>query len=328
LSNASPAPHCRRPARDRGTLVFHHNGIGDYIMSLPALRLLARAAPKPVCLVSGNVPASFLYDEIDVDRRLQADVLPAHFAHGFDPIDVRLPHAFDVFISLATWIAPAIWRLAQQSGARTRMGFFSQFSLRLDVGDIHDFERMFALALPFAPGARFEDFTAPCRLPPATPGARASIAPGAKRLLVVHPDSRREKMWPVERYDALLRAFLDGAPDWHVAVLNLPRDRLPLALETGRASVVLDTDLATSMRLVTEADLFLGIDSCMLHVADLARIPGVALFGPTRARQFGYRLGPNRFACNLEVGHGLDTLHGDRVLDALNEGRKEVEWPT
>ena len=56
----SPGLHLHSPARGRGTLVFHHNGIGDYIMSLPALRLLAQAAPKPVCLVSGNGPASFL----------------------------------------------------------------------------------------------------------------------------------------------------------------------------------------------------------------------------------------------------------------------------
>ncbi|MEO8006453.1 MAG: glycosyltransferase family 9 protein [Betaproteobacteria bacterium] len=316
------------PAPGRGTLVFHHNGIGDYVMSLPALRLLAQAAPKPVCLVSGNGPASFLYDELDVDQRLHADVMPAHFAHGFDPVDVPMGQGFDVFISLATWIAPAICKLAQQSGARTRIGFFSQFSLRLDVGDIHDFERMFALALPFSPGARFEDFTAPCRVPEGTPGLRTSIAPGAKRLLVVHPDSRKEKMWPIDRYDTLLRAFLDDAPNWHVAVLNTPHERLRLALETGRASVVLDADLATSMRLVTEADLFLGIDSCMLHVADLARIPGIALFGPTRAHQFGYRLGPNRFARNLEVGNGLESLGMDRVLSTLHEGRKEVEWVT
>lgn len=316
------------PLRGRGSLVFHHNGIGDYIMSLPALRLLAKAAPKPVCLVSGKGPASFLYDELAVAQRLQADVLPAHFAHGFDPVTVPIAQDFDVFISLATWVAPAISRLARQSGARTRMGFFSQFTVRPDAGDVHDFERMFALALPFAPGARFEDFTAPCRLPEGTPGLRASIAPGAKHLLVVHPDSRKEKMWPLERYDALLRAFLDEAPNWHVAVLNLPRERLRLALETGRASVVSNVALATSMRLVTEADLFLGIDSCMLHVADLARIPGVALFGPTRARQFGYRLGPNRFARNIEVENGLESLGVDRVLSTLHEGRKQVEWPT
>jgi ADP-heptose:LPS heptosyltransferase len=48
------------------------------------------------------------------------------------------------------------------------------------------------------------------------------------------------------------------------------------------------------MGLVANADLFVGIDSSMLHAADLARVPGVGLFGPTRAATWGFRFGPHR----------------------------------
>lgn len=38
--------------------------------------------------------------------------------------------------------------------------------------------------------------------------------------------------------------------------------------------------LGVALALVSLSDLFLGVDSCMLHMADLCRVPGVGLFGP------------------------------------------------
>ncbi|WP_025736064.1 glycosyltransferase family 9 protein [Mycobacterium genavense] len=67
------------------------------------------------------------------------------------------------------------------------------------------------------------------------------------------------------------------------------------------------------MSMVANADLFLGIDSCMLHAADLARVPGVGLFGPTRSATWGFRFGPHRHIDQRKMAD----ISVDAVLDAL-----------
>jgi ADP-heptose:LPS heptosyltransferase len=68
------------------------------------------------------------------------------------------------------------------------------------------------------------------------------------------------------------------------------------------------------MGLVGEADLFVGVDSCMLHVADLFRVPGVGLFGPTRPRQWGFRFGLHR---HVVTEGDMSEIREDEVLGAL-----------
>ena len=69
--------------------------------------------------------------------------------------------------------------------------------------------------------------------------------------------------------------------------------------------------LDVSMSLVSEADLFVGVDSCMLHVADFYRVPGVGLFGPTRASEFGFLL----MCCiHVQAEYSMDEIEVGEVL--------------
>jgi ADP-heptose:LPS heptosyltransferase len=69
------------------------------------------------------------------------------------------------------------------------------------------------------------------------------------------------------------------------------------------------------MGLVATADLFVGIDSSMLHAADLARVPGVGLFGPTRAVEWGFRFAPHR---HIDMSTMAD-ITVQSALDAMEE---------
>jgi ADP-heptose:LPS heptosyltransferase len=304
-----------------GTLVFHHNGIGDYVMSLPALRLLTALAPPPVHLVHGDVAASFLYDELSASCRTAVAVGPGRFAHQIGVNAVCFTRRYEFFISLATWDSPEVSMLASKACAQVEVGFFSWCSLRLENQPRHDLWRMFALASAFAPGARLADFSYPLRF-----GGRKRRSPtAAGRLLVVHGDTRADKMWPTDRYDRLLSQFLRHNRDWQAAVLNFPESQVPHAIATGRVELLRGVALSEAMRVVAEADLFLGIDSCMLHVADLCRVPGVALFGPTRAEQFGYCVAPRAQTHNLQARGPIERLSVVEVLDALQSVRKRIE---
>ena len=66
--------------------------------------------------------------------------------------------------------------------------------------------------------------------------------------------------------------------------------------------------------LVAQANFFLGVDSCMLHVADFCRVPSIGIFGPTQADEFGFRLGPN---ITIQADGGMRSIEVEMVRRAI-----------
>ncbi len=80
---------------------------------------------------------------------------------------------------------------------------------------------------------------------------------------------------PIDRLASAVDSFLVSHPSF-IAV-DVGPGELPLPPATrSRVFTGLELPLVEAMATVASADLFLGIDSCMLHVADLARVPGSA----------------------------------------------------
>jgi ADP-heptose:LPS heptosyltransferase len=96
-------------------------------------------------------------------------------------------------------------------------------------------------------------------------------------------------------------------------------EELNTGCERDRVIPCLGLPLDLTMGLVANADLFVGIDSCMLHAADLARVPGVGLFGLTRSAAWGFRFGPHR---HLDRGTMMD-ITVEEVLDAMEDLAEE-----
>ena len=61
----------------------------------------------------------------------------------------------------------------------------------------------------------------------------------------------------------------------------------------------------------------MGIDSSMLHVADLCGVPGVGLFGPSNAEHWGFRLARHRHVCGRDAR--MDTIAPEEVIQALED---------
>jgi len=109
--------------------------------------------------------------------------------------------------------------------------------------------------------------------------------PRGHRLLFVHPETRPDKVWPIEGYRNVLRAFLDTHRDITVIAAS--------GWDFGLDRVVsLDLHYELALAVLARSDLFLGIDSCFLHAADMFRLPSVGLFGPTSPAHWGFRLTP------------------------------------
>lgn len=300
--------------------VIFLNGIGDHFINLPAIRALASLFPNKLTLVCRAGPLAALFSELPLKTTCK---LPSTDT-DHDPLcDVsRVTSVLkpcDLLISLNPWHSKFVDQLIHELSPKNSIGFFPPFTnqLKLDYGK-HSAELAFDVPRFFDPSLSLERYSSPPRLPASTTGAAGKLLeplPPHWHVMVVHGDSSKEKMWPAERLVSVLDAFLDNYDDFVVLIVG--RKKIPL--DCGRMSERVISchglPLMVSAALVAGADLFLGIDSCMLHVADMFRVPGVALFGPTNPNEFGFRIAPHRHVC----GRGcMENIPVDTVVDCLN----------
>lgn len=118
----------------------------------------------------------------------------------------------------------------------------------------------------------------------------------AKRLLVLGPGATRAgKAWPVERFAALAGVLtargglLEGAI---VVPTGGPMDKAAAEIIGGGVPAkqfvdMTGADLLTTAALMARADLFVGNDSGMMHLAAASGAPTLGLFGPTDERLYG-----------------------------------------
>jgi ADP-heptose:LPS heptosyltransferase len=167
------------------------------------------------------------------------------------------------------------------------------------------------------PSLQLDEFALPPRLS-AGVGPRIreflrAAAPG-KRVLAIHNESKPEKNWPFERLSKLVTAFLERHPDFVVFILDMLKPKIETGKFKHRVIHSRALPLPYAFAVARESALFLGVDSCMLHAADLFRTPGVGLFGPTDPRRWGFRFAPHR---HIRDPRGLKYISESRVLEAL-----------
>ncbi|NMO14645.1 hypothetical protein HPC49_14910 [Pyxidicoccus fallax] len=309
----------RRALAARAPVVFHANAIGDRLLALPAVRALASLFPGRLTVVG---PA--------MDERLYYAGLPLRAFHpfkmrwvGYSQFDpgalARQLEGCDLLVSFNSWHSEDVDALLAQLPGAVSIGFFRAFTKRfrrpetVNVCDAH-----FQAPRWLRRELRLEDFSQPPPLPEESLAAarqlRASLPPGA-RLLALHTEPSEDfKRWPAERFARVLEAFLERHPDFLVLVVDRAESGLEAIRHGDRVLSCAGSDLTLAMALVGTADLFLGIDSCMLHVADFFRVPAVGLFGQTRPSYWGCRFTTHR--C-LDANGPLETLGEPEVLDAL-----------
>jgi ADP-heptose:LPS heptosyltransferase len=181
--------------------------------------------------------------------------------------------------------------------------------------ECHAADVTFELARLFDPSLRIENYVQPVPIPPSVQekarSIRAAVPTGAK-VLAVHADTDwAEKRWPATRFIDLLDRFLARHRDFVAWIVGMGHEELNVGRERDRVFPYLGLPLDLAVALVADADLFVGIDSSMLHAADLAGVPGVGLFGPTRADTWGFRFGPHRHV-------DMNTMADVTVEDVLN----------
>ncbi|WP_158243946.1 glycosyltransferase family 9 protein [Mycobacterium sp. 4858] len=294
-----PAPPTSRVA------VYFEAKIGDAVLTLPALRALGEIFTAPLTLICPKVAFDLCFREVSprlIDTTaFHSGDLPSNRSGDYDALAARVG-AVDLLINTLSFTIPSetFRALRQRLAPTTSVGFqndYDSYDIAIPKGVCHSADQMFKLAHLFDPSARIETYAQPLPIPPKVQEkARAMRAalPSGLKVLVVHADTDwPEKRWPVTRFIDVLDRFLSRRRDFVAWIVGMGHEELNVGHQGERVVPHLGLPLDLAMGLVAEADLFLGIDSSMLHAADLARVPGVGLFGPTRSATWGFRFGPH-----------------------------------
>jgi ADP-heptose:LPS heptosyltransferase len=306
--------------------------IGDAVLTLPALRALGEVFSAPITLICPKVAFDLCFREVS-PRFVDITGLPLV---GTPPLPGQLERpldyhavvseigAVDLFIDTLPWnsLSDMVIRpLRERLAPTTSIGFSpdSGYDVVVPNADCHSADLMFTLPRLFDLALRIEDYAQPVPLPVAVQAEARSIraaVPAGVKVLVVHADTNwAEKRWPVTRFIDVLDRFLSRHREFVAWVVGMGYEELDVGPERDRIFPKLGLPLDLTMGLVASADLFVGIDSSMLHAADLARVPGVGLFGPTRAATWGFRFAPHR---HVEMSTMADITVAE-VLNAMED---------
>lgn len=310
-------------------LVFFINGYGDNYINLPALRALCHLFAGRLTLVGKRGPHQYCFDDLTVKRRVLLDAHYNEEGYKFDAVTAATEIGqCDLFLSLVPWYSPSLSELVRAWNGMPSVGFFETYTqcLPLDY-DKPSADLAFDIVRTLKPDYQLADFIEPLRYPEARrEDARqllSMLEPGT-RTLTVHMDTVPYKMWDENRWVEALDEFLDAHADFVVLMVGRPQQ----PVDTGqwrhadRVIPCYGLPLQSSCCLVAESDFFIGIDSCMLHVADMARVPGVGLFGPTNVKEFGFYIGPHIM---IQASGAMEKIRVGQVTEALH---RLVEEPT
>lgn len=278
-------------------VVFHYNGYGDRLMALPAIRALAEIFSDRLQVICGIDDGDLFYRDIALDR-----IIEVQFSwsgeRNFDAVVVaEYLQDCDLFISINPWQSTSLDLLLTLLPSIPTIGFGEHFHRSLTFADgEHYVDIAFTAVKSIAPIYTPSDFA----ISPARSDEEKNLATQlwkgldpASCILAVHTQTLTPKMWSVDRFAAVLAQFLDKYPDYTAIVLDPQPTELQQLIKLDRVLFFPDRSLAEIFALVNSADLFLGIDSCLLHAADLAGVPGVGLFGDTNPEEFGFRFTPH-----------------------------------
>jgi ADP-heptose:LPS heptosyltransferase len=296
-------------------VVFFANALGDHVLTLPTARALSAALEGRFTLLTAIGPTDLLFGDLQCQRIVQIPIEPDGAFDTRATTDTL--GRTDLFISLNDGHNNCVSGLLGCLAARLSVGFHSSFDVRMVREPEHQVDRIFKVRAAFGDDDRPDAHAHPFRLPSASVQLASDLRAmlDGRRLLVIHAETKPDKSWPVTRVNEAVGVALERNPDYVACALAKNGARLEGL--SPRVIPLAGLPLASACAVVAAADVFLGVDSFPLHVADLWRVPGVGLFGPTRASQWGFRFSP--IARHVEVDGSMERLDSGRVLAALDE---------
>jgi ADP-heptose:LPS heptosyltransferase len=268
--------------------LFCH-GIGDGILSLPMLRALMDIFGERLTLVVPNDQTFWFLHQLDTNIvTFNAEPTMQGLAEAFEKIG-----DCDIFISTMPWFNETLKETIKILSPQHTIGFFQEFDTAVTYQKgIHEIEALFNIIKAIQPSLSFEPYS---YAPPISDLAQ-SLANNFtmrhkldnKKIIAIHTDTNPKKMWNENNWLDVITQFLTKYPDYCCLAVG---NKFPLTAYLNE-QFIFDKQLSfeAMSALVAKSDIFLGIDSCFLHVADFFRVPSVGIFGPSNPAKFGLYL--------------------------------------
>jgi heptosyltransferase III len=259
-------------------LAIRPGGIGDSILSFPALQHLAQQAELDVWARSEVLPlVQFARAESIAASGLDTLGIPGR------EVPLPLRERLEAYSRIHSWYGTQRGEFrAALEALHPRVTFHDALPVSEDMHAADFFAAQVGAALPAIP--------------------RIPLVAERNRLILIHPFSgSARKNWPLESY-LLLGRWLE-ASGRAVQFIVAPTQALP-----GARAIACLGELGS---WIAGAPLYIGNDSGITHLAAAMGTPVLALFGPTNPAVWAPR-GPQ-----IRVLHeDLDRLSVERVLDA------------
>jgi ADP-heptose:LPS heptosyltransferase len=218
------------------------------------------------------------------------------------------------WVQLWSWLVPAPERWA------FRQGFGRVIAKHHVAFDVSRYKAFNYLALlPGDPGVRRGDLLAGWPF-----GQAAAPLPG-KRLVVLPSGGGGGKLWPLESYEAVIRAWVAGMGDGATVIAG-PREQRVIAWFAERRlgdlpGVVLDSTspLIDQVATIRAAAAVLHNDCGPGHLAQMADVPRVTVFPDWGDQGEWYRPGPRARCVQAAKGSPIESVPPEAVLAALRE---------
>lgn len=286
--------HDEKRIGKRGILVIHPGTVGDVLLARPALHVLRRRFPQhEIILLAGQAIGLILRDGGEIDRvfPLESTYLTELFAgcDSLHPAFRRWLVTCDFGVGWLHDIEGAIANTLHALGVQS-----SSFKSPSACDLLSEHQTARCLEAIEAPSINRTDISQPLQLsPPVREHGRQALQQSnwtdKQRLVVIHPGSGSPSKCIEASRLARVIEWLHGEGMTPV-LLEGPSDRETvahvLAAVTVFVPVIHGLDLSTAAAVLSHADLYLGNDSGMTHLAAALSIPTIACFGPTDPRRW------------------------------------------
>jgi ADP-heptose:LPS heptosyltransferase len=300
-------------------LVVRGGAIGDFILTLPAIRLIRQSIPGCHLEVIGYPGIAELAVKAglaEAVRNFEHRTMAPLFAVGA-PIDEELAGYLRSFNLVVSYLYDPDSHF-RNSLLRVGVKTLIECPHRVEPGKGHAAAQ---LAKPLEALAMFlekEDLELPL-FPPASPRQ------GSPAVVAIHPGSGSlSKNWPLENWVDLGKRIITRLPDTRLVLITGEAEA-----ERGTTAAVQNAwqslpyehwegvplrDLADRLR---ECTVFLGHDSGSSHLAGACGVPSVLLFGPTDPTLWAP---PQPVVRVIQAPDGdLTRITQDGVLEVLEE---------
>jgi ADP-heptose:LPS heptosyltransferase len=281
-------------------LIIHPGGLGDVVLSLPAVALLRTGFPAARVTVAGNIDHLVPVMSGYAERIISLSSLPLHHLYVPGSVPESVVKFWRSYDRIVSWTG---------GGDREFTRKFKEIhpnviiaSWRPAPGEAKHVSQLFVDSLATEDGAAAKAVPTPVLL-------HSNLRAEGKEWLVergwngrdpltaLHPGAgSKAKRWPVARFISLAQhlalqekrklLIIEGSAERGLAELLVP------ALPAGAAIVMDSMSLNLLAAVVEHCDLFVGNDSGVAHLAAALKVRCVVLFGPTLPQHWA-PLGPD-----------------------------------